>query len=157
MPDWEKTRASPSFPACLDPRREKHSGSREEDRQLSFPLHLDFSSALIAPSDSPSGHGADHRLVSVPKVMVHGHQPKAGDGGDRPLCQFLLRDKHVRRYYVPPGSPIADFVRAGGVRFHMLQSLTVSDVGPRAEGRRTAHRRSPMPPICNLESSFATS
>jgi hypothetical protein len=31
MLDWEKTRAFPSLRACLDPRREKYPGSREED------------------------------------------------------------------------------------------------------------------------------
>src|SRR5882762_3585850 len=144
MLDWNETPAFPNLPACLDPRREIRSGSCEEDRPLSFPVLHDSSSVSVVPLDSPSSHGDDHHLASVPKVTVHGHLPKAGDGLGRPPCRFPLRDKHVRQYGAPPGSPITHFVRVGGVRFHMHQLSTVSDFGLRAEGRLTVPRRRPM-------------
>src|SRR5882762_9828089 len=157
MLDWDETRVFPSLPACLDPQREKHSGAREEDRPLSFPALHDFSSVSVVPSDSPSSHGDDHHLVSVPKVTVHGHLPKAGDGLDRPPCRFPLRDEHVRQYDAPPGSSITHFVRVDGVRFHMQQLSTVSDFWLRAEGRPSIPRRRPMQAICNVAVNLAVS
>ena len=121
---------------------------------LCFTIPLQCQSCLL---DSPSSHGDDHHLVSVPKVTAHGHLPKAGDGLDRPPCRFPLCDKHVRQYDAPPGSSITQFVRVGGVRFHMHQLSTVSDFGLRAEGRLTIPRRRPMQAICNVAVRLAAS
>src|SRR5258708_31235964 len=135
MLDWDERRAFPNSPACLDHRKEKRPGAREEDRPLFFPVLRGSSSVSVVPLDSPSSHGGDHHLVSVRKVTVHGHLPKAGDGLDRRLCRFPVRGKHVLQYDVPPGSSITHLVRVGGVRFPTHQSSTVFGFSAESRGK----------------------